>query len=335
MDQSPEERARAQDITSRLNTMSAAEMQQLLGMPTTSTALSQDAANTEAIIAQAERGEGPNVSRPKGITPVPRGLAPAAPSEVALVTPEGQKVIPRQGMSIEDFKAKQKAFGITDDVDADLKKQIEELAAGSKGEREQAKYMAMLQAGLGIMGGSSPYALQNIGTGAQKGVAQYASDIKDIKKEERDLVKLRGELARAEDARKRGDFKAFEEANDRARKLEIDLMQAESGRMLAEASQTRAKAAGSGITLSQMANLRMKAEKEVDPASIRNAIAKEKKLSKIPKPGENKKFDAAVDAAYEAEIERRVNRALGGSTRGSGGAGMDLSGYRIVPEDGE
>jgi hypothetical protein len=291
--------------------------------------------DVEAIIAQAERGEGPNVSRPKGITPVPRGLEPAPPSEVALVTPEGQRLIPKQGMSIEDFKAQQKAFGITDDVDADLKKQIEALASGSKGDREQAKYMAMLQAGLGIMGGTSPYALQNIATGAQKGVAQYASDIKDIKKEERDLMKLRGELARAEDARKRGDFKTFQDANDKARKLEVDLYQAQSGRMVAEAQQARAKAAGSGITLNQMANLRMRAEREVDPASIRNAVAKEKKLSKIPKPGESKTFDAAVDAAYEAEIERRVNRALGGSTRGSGGAGMDLSTYRVLTEDDE
>jgi hypothetical protein len=289
----------------------------------------------EAIIAQAERGEGPNVSRPKTVNLTPQGLGVAekAPSEVALVTPEGQKLIPSQGMSVADFKARQKEFGIGDDVDAELRQQIEALAAGSKGDREQAKYMAMLQAGLGIMGGTSPYALQNIATGAQKGVAQYATDIKDIKKEERDLMKLRGELARAEDARKRGDFKTFQDANDKARKLEVDLYQAESGRMVAQAQKARAAAAGSGITLSQMANLRMKAEKEVDPASVRNALAKQKNLSKIPRPGENKKFDADVEAAYEAEIEKRVQRALGGATRGSSGATRDLSGYRIVPED--
>lgn len=315
----------------------------LAGQPSPNTSTPDAKVGIEAIIAQAERGEGPNVSRPSEVNTAPQGLTsrdtpfvvPTAPSEVALVTQEGQKLLPKEGMSVADFKARQKEFGITDNVDADLKKQIEDLAAGSKGDREQAKYMAMIQAGLGIMGGSSPYALQNIGTGAQKGVAQYASDIKDIKKEERDLVRLRGELARAEDARKRGDFKTFEEANDRAQKLKIDMMQAQSGRILAEASQTRAKATGAGITLSQMANLRMKAEKEVDPTSVRNAIAKEKKLSKIPKPGENKKFDESVAAAYEAEIEKRVTRALGGSARSGGGATKDLSGYRIVPEDGE
>jgi hypothetical protein len=97
------------------------------------------------------------------------------------------------------------------------------MAAGSKSEREQAKYMALLQAGLGMMGGTSPFALQNIAAGAQKGVAQYAGDIKDIKAQERDAMKMKGELARAEDARKRGDFKAFMDSEDKARKYQLDL----------------------------------------------------------------------------------------------------------------
>jgi hypothetical protein len=293
-------------------------------------------ARSPGLAGVLDNGTAPVAAEPT--TPAAPVAAPASkkdPSEIALVTQAGQKLLPKEGLSVADFKARQKEFGITDNVDADLKKQIEDLAAGSKGDREQAKYMAMLQAGLGIMGGTSPYALQNISAGALKGVERYAGDIKDIKKEERDLVKLRGELARAEDARKRGDFKTFEEANDRAQKLKIDMMQAQSGRILAEASQTRAKAAGSGITLNQMATLRMNAEKEIDPNAVRAVVAKDKKLSKTPKPGENKKFDEDVAAAYEAEIEKRVARALGGSARSGGGATKDLSGYRIVPEDGE
>jgi hypothetical protein len=237
---------------------------------------------------------------------------------------------------VANFKKQQEEFGIEADVDADLKKQIDKLEQGTKKEREQAKYMALLQAGLGIMGGSSPYAFENIGKGAMPAVTQYGAALKDIKKEERDLVKLRGELARAEDARKRGDFKTFQDAQDKAKKLEVDLFQAESGRMVAKAQQTRAAAAakGSGMTPNQMATLRLRVENEVDPAAIRSAIAKEKKLSKVPAPGANKKFDADVEAAYQAEIDKRVNRALG-LTGGGGGAKMDLSGYRIVPEDEE
>jgi hypothetical protein len=157
----------------------------------------------------------PAATAPPAQRPPTAGIAPPAPT--------GQRTAPSGEMSVEDFKKRQEAFGISGDPDADLRKQIEDMAAGSKSEREQAKYMALLQAGLGMMGGTSPFALQNIAAGAQKGVAQYAGDIKDIKAQERDAMKMKGELARAEDARKRGDFKAFMDSEDKARKYQLDL----------------------------------------------------------------------------------------------------------------
>jgi hypothetical protein len=41
--------------------------------------------------------------------------------------------------------------------------------------RKQDPYLAMLAAGLGMMGGTSPYALTNIGQGGAQGVAQYGA----------------------------------------------------------------------------------------------------------------------------------------------------------------
>ena len=46
----------------------------------------------------------------------------------------------------------------------------------------------MLAAGLGILGGSSPYALQNIGAGAMKGVEQYGAARKLTRAEEEDIL---------------------------------------------------------------------------------------------------------------------------------------------------
>jgi hypothetical protein len=159
-------------------------------------------------------------------TPAPAAPAasakptPKAPkSDVSLITEEGKKLIPTQGITPQSFKDQQAAFGIGADPDADFKKQIEALAKGSKEDRQQAKYMALLQAGLGIMGGTSRNALENISAGAQRGLMQYAGDIKDIKAQERDAMKMRAELSRAEDARKRGDFKAFMDAKDSADRL--------------------------------------------------------------------------------------------------------------------
>jgi hypothetical protein len=190
----------------------------------------------EARIAQAQAGEGPDVERNSAApakaearrqemieAQTAAAQKPPAAAGIAPPASTGQKMAPSGEMSVEDFKKRQEAFGISGDPDADLRKQIEDMAAGSKSEREQAKYMALLQAGLGMMGGTSPFAMQNIAAGAQKGLAQYAGDIKDIKAQERDVMKMRGELARADDARKRGDFKSYMDAEDKARKYQLDL----------------------------------------------------------------------------------------------------------------
>jgi hypothetical protein len=61
--------------------------------------------------------------------------------------------------------------------------------AASKTDREQAKYARMLEAGLGILGGSSQYAFENIGKGAAPALKGYGEDIKGLRAEERGRVK--------------------------------------------------------------------------------------------------------------------------------------------------
>ena len=61
--------------------------------------------------------------------------------------------------------------------------------------REEAKNMALLQAGLGIMGGTSPYALQNIAQGALPATQAYQQQMAQQRKEERETI---GELANIE-----------------------------------------------------------------------------------------------------------------------------------------
>lgn len=244
------------------------------------------------------------------------------PSEVALITEEGGKLLPRQGLSVTDFRAQQKEFGIKDDVDADLKKQIDELAAGSKGDREQAKYMAMLQAGLGIMGGTSPYALQNIGAGAQKGLAQYAGDIKDIKKEERDLVKLRGELARAEDARKRGDFKTFQDASDKAKDFELKTAEQATRNRLAgiqekyyagklSADNARIAMLQERNRLTGVTNLRNARKQFMDEGG-------ESKLRSefIKRFGKNWEKDSGLMRSFKQQMDAEINKIAGMSDSG-------------------
>jgi hypothetical protein len=63
-------------------------------------------------------------------------------------------------------------------------------------QREQDKYMAMLQAGLGMMGGTSRYALANIGAGGQQGIQALAQSNAARTAEENALLSGRLGLAK-------------------------------------------------------------------------------------------------------------------------------------------
>jgi hypothetical protein len=110
-----------------------------------------------------------------------------------------------------------------EDTMAALRKQISESLSGLKSQAEQDKYLSLLQAGLGMLGGTSPFAAANIGQGAMQGVNTYAALAKQRGDEQKGLLSaqlglerygqlgaltkeqmaLRKELAAQEDLRKR------------------------------------------------------------------------------------------------------------------------------------
>jgi len=100
--------------------------------------------------------------------------------------------------------AKQPAAAPTPEVkpeeDSDiaaLRKSIAARRGELSKQREQDKYMALLAAGLGILGGTSPYAFTNIGQGALQGVALSSQLAKQRREEEQDLLAARLGLSRA------------------------------------------------------------------------------------------------------------------------------------------
>ena len=68
-----------------------------------------------------------------------------------------------------------------------------------KAQAGQDKYLAMLQAGLGMMGGTSPYAMANIGQGGMQGVAAYAAAKKQRAAELSDLGKYESRILNAKE----------------------------------------------------------------------------------------------------------------------------------------
>jgi hypothetical protein len=72
---------------------------------------------------------------------------------------------------------------------AKYEKMLMDEREAAKADKQQAKYARMLEAGLGILGGTSQYAFENIGKGAAPALKGYGEDIKGLRAEERGRVK--------------------------------------------------------------------------------------------------------------------------------------------------
>ena len=206
----------------------------------------------EEILAQAERGEGPYVSRPQGNAPMDRvlrtltdeqrkiydetgQLPPGAQSMItprvdpnaqiveeevvqddyqpanlrgidtgaiiqqaegiaSALRPRGERGVPSiqeaSGQTSELLAASGYDPTIFESLRQDVAKQRESL----KEDRSEAINMRLIEAGLAIMGGSSPYAFENIGKGATGAVKGLAQDFKDLRKSERDLLQAEQNL---------------------------------------------------------------------------------------------------------------------------------------------
>jgi hypothetical protein len=88
---------------------------------------------------------------------------------------------------------------VKEDALSKYEKMLMDAGESSKDAREDAKYMRLLEAGLNIMGGESPYALANIGKGASAAAKGYGEDVRGLRKEERerlkDLIEIQKERA--------------------------------------------------------------------------------------------------------------------------------------------
>ena len=95
-----------------------------------------------------------------------------------------------------------------------LLEDIKNRRAASAEEKENNKWMALMQAGLAIAGGRSQHALQNIGVGGLQGAQAYAASEKDRRAEDRALF---GEEAQVRLAQE----KMAESADERAAQREM------------------------------------------------------------------------------------------------------------------
>jgi len=104
-----------------------------------------------------------------------------------------------------------------------LEESLKKEAEAESGEKEQAKGMAIFKAGLAMMSGTSPYALQNIGKGATAGLEDYSAAIKDFKKAAKDREKLMAEIEEKRRLQKVGDWEAAQAVDEKIANLQAGI----------------------------------------------------------------------------------------------------------------
>lgn len=212
-----------------------------------------------------------------------------------------------------------------------LKKEEEE----SKGQLEQSKAFAIINAGLAMMAGSSPNALKNIAEGAMVGTKQYQGAISDFNKAAKERQKAMADIENARRAEDRDDAKAqllFEDRADErmanARKFGIDaimgagIKSAEIAARIYDNNMTQAgqdrrtqmeltgraaEGAADRATRLQIANIQAAARSDpqskeaIAVARVQAAINGSPMLKAL---AEKAKFDPSAAAQYAAEEER-------------------------------
>ena len=160
---------------------------------------------TAQILQQAEQQEFPEEQESPGIDRLPSNLPIEGAQQgmanggIIAFADEGQVVDPNAPPSLPNFTVPPAAVSKYGGIEAispegrakfaEYEGLLKDLRGKGGSEREQAKAMAIFQAGLGIAGGTSPNAFANIAAGAMPAVTQYQSALKDIRKEDRDTLK--------------------------------------------------------------------------------------------------------------------------------------------------
>lgn len=100
-----------------------------------------------------------------------------------------------------------------DQIGAEAEARYKKEAEAEPERRKEAFYMAMVEAGLGMMASRSPYALQGIGEGAMRGVGSYKNAMKELDSLARSRNEALDSISKARRAEQMGNAKeAYEYA---------------------------------------------------------------------------------------------------------------------------
>lgn len=190
-----------------------------------------------AAAAPATRSQGAEESKGEG-----RGAskAAAAPTDYA-----------------EYLKSLKTKFGVSDAPDAKAREALDKYKEKLNKDLDKAGALGLVTAGLGIAGGKSRYALQNL-QGAIPGIEQYSKAMDKIREGEKGILDSEARMEQAADARRRGDMATAlsleKDARDFALREKTAAAQiAQAGRMGAESEVIDRYARAKGISFDKAA----------------------------------------------------------------------------------
>ena len=190
----------------------------------------------------------------------------------------------------------------------ELRALLKERAIEAKKQKETDKYMALLQASLGIMGGTSPYAFANIGQGGSAGIASYAASRKAQTADENAILAGRLGLSKAELLEKaRQEALAQRTAatamNEKryAADLQYKIDLAAQNKTIAELKIAETAKANK----IKEVGMRNKAEDAWDNSTEKTRIEKD-----LADQKSNWRKDTKLKSAYELERQRFINRRM-------------------------
>jgi hypothetical protein len=164
------------------------------------------------------------VKGPKGASkiaaasqPTQQGIASLPEARNSIAYPSAPEDMPKPHSKEEEsavYKAKEIQDLLGEDPNAARREaRLSKREADLSEEKDRSPWMALMQAGLSTMAGTSPNAFANIGAGATEGLKSYGEARKDISKSSDKLMDLRDEVEAAQRAEQKAiKLKGFESA---------------------------------------------------------------------------------------------------------------------------
>lgn len=269
----------------------------------------------------------------KAPSAAPAGGKPAAPAagfrEQYLKDLEGMG--PEKAKTLDEIRAERAALMPQEKAFAGLEAALSKEAEGVEGEKKDALWMAVTQAGLAAAAGGSPYALKNIAEGFGTGLAGYKESLKEFKKADKERQKAMADIEQARRAEARGDVDTAmslrEKSQDRMDKFNDrkaaglaaitgSEISAAASKYAADSSAATARATANRTPAEIQVVERIMAEKKI-PFS--EALAFLSSTKREPQSLEKYKSDWAKDAYLQTKYPN-VNDYITMMTGSAGGA---------------